>query len=495
LFLAASVDSVDASHQFFCNLIFFPGNDFCEPPGSVLPGTCSPSLLSPACTDNDDGTSEAWSCASSPNCGHPDLVIASVTTLTPTAPINTDLTFTVTIKNQGLGTFPSGGWLDGELDNSPCNTPGEFWASAIGFLDPGEVKPYIIAKIGGFPTPGDKTLWFFADADCFAEESAEWNNKQSFDVTITSDDPVISVTPASINFGDLVVGFTDDQVFNVKNTGGGTLSGTITGFSAPFSCITDPCTYNLPAGAIKAMTIRFAPTSPEFFSQTLFFSGAAGASRTVMGTGTPTGDTTFPTVSSVVPANLATGVSTGATVTVTFNEAMDPSTVTSSSFTLSTGGVLVAATVTGSGASFTLTPSSPLAGGTSYTVQVKGSAFCPSCVKDAAGNALATSFFSSFTTTTTGTVTATAVVIKFPNPIKATSFTGLTNDILNFLFTIAIILAPILLVIAGIIFMTAAGNPAKITTAKNMLLWTVVGFGIILLSKGLIGVLKGILGI
>jgi len=89
----------------------------------------------------------------------------------------------------------------------------------------------------------------------------------------------------------------------------------------------------------------------------------------------------------------------------------------------------------------------------------------------------------------------TSVVVTFPNPISASNFAELINTLINFLFTIAVIVAPILLVIAGIIFMTAAGDPGRVATARRMLLWTIVGFGIILISKGLVEVLKGILGL
>jgi len=85
--------------------------------------------------------------------------------------------------------------------------------------------------------------------------------------------------------------------------------------------------------------------------------------------------------------------------------------------------------------------------------------------------------------------------IAFPNPLGATSFTDLVKNIIDFLFTMAVIVAPVLLVIAGVIFMTAAGDPSRVSTARRMLLWTVIGFGIILISKGLVEVLRAILGI
>lgn len=87
------------------------------------------------------------------------------------------------------------------------------------------------------------------------------------------------------------------------------------------------------------------------------------------------------------------------------------------------------------------------------------------------------------------------VTITFRNPLGSQTLTGLINNIINFIFTIAVIVAPILLVVAGVIFMTAAGDPGKVKTARSMMIWTIVGFGIILISKGLVAVLKGILGI
>jgi len=86
-------------------------------------------------------------------------------------------------------------------------------------------------------------------------------------------------------------------------------------------------------------------------------------------------------------------------------------------------------------------------------------------------------------------------VIELICAIKDCTLTEFVDRIINFLFTIAVILAPILLVIAGIIFMTSRGNPERISTGRRMLWWTVIGFLIILLSKGLVEVLKGIIGV
>jgi hypothetical protein len=111
-------------------------------------------------------------------------------------------------------------------------------------------------------------------------------------------------------------------------------------------------------------------------------------------------DSTPPTVTATTPVNGATGVARGTNVTATFSEAMDATTINTTTFELrNPSNVLVAATVTynASNRRATLTPNSNLAAGTTYTATVKGGATDPR-VKDANGNALAANFTWSFTT-------------------------------------------------------------------------------------------------
>jgi len=84
--------------------------------------------------------------------------------------------------------------------------------------------------------------------------------------------------------------------------------------------------------------------------------------------------------------------------------------------------------------------------------------------------------------------------ICIENPICAQSIGELIDNILNFIFAVATVLAPLMIVIAGFYFLTAGGDPARIKTAKDIILYTLIGYGIILLSKGLILVLRDVLG-
>src|SRR6266542_3227026 len=108
-------------------------------------------------------------------------------------------------------------------------------------------------------------------------------------------------------------------------------------------------------------------------------------------------DTTPPTVvSPTSPADGAISVPRNTTVSVTFSESMDASTITATTFTLKTtvGAIAVTGVVTYNPATrvATFTPSAALAALTQYTATITTGA------KDLAGNALASNFTFSFTT-------------------------------------------------------------------------------------------------
>ena len=105
-------------------------------------------------------------------------------------------------------------------------------------------------------------------------------------------------------------------------------------------------------------------------------------------------DTTPPTVISTVPANLALGVGVTSPITAVFSKAMDPLTITTTTFTLRQGTTAIAGTVGYSLVTATFLPSIPLTLGATYTASVSSGA------KDLAGNALVAPFTWIFTTLT-----------------------------------------------------------------------------------------------
>ena len=102
-----------------------------------------------------------------------------------------------------------------------------------------------------------------------------------------------------------------------------------------------------------------------------------------------TADNTAPTVTLTVPVDAATSVATNTKITATFNEDMDPETITGTTFTVvntTLGGTAVAGDVTyavaGKTATFTPTTPTTLPAGTKFTATITSGA------KDLYGNAL-----------------------------------------------------------------------------------------------------------
>ena len=79
-----------------------------------------------------------------------------------------------------------------------------------------------------------------------------------------------------------------------------------------------------------------------------------------------------------------------------------------------------------------------------------------------------------------------AVTIEITPPVKATSFGELVDGFLTFLWWLSLALFPLMIVIAGFYFITAAGNPAQIEKAKGIILYSVIGLLVIIVAKALI---------
>jgi hypothetical protein len=117
-----------------------------------------------------------------------------------------------------------------------------------------------------------------------------------------------------------------------------------------------------------------------------------------------------PTVISVAPPNGAAGICPSTVVTATFSEAMNPSTINATTFTLTgPGATPVAGVVTYAASTATFTPSNPLALNTVYTGMITTGA------RDVFGNALVSNFVWSFTTSSTPCAPPTVISVAPPN--------------------------------------------------------------------------------
>lgn len=85
--------------------------------------------------------------------------------------------------------------------------------------------------------------------------------------------------------------------------------------------------------------------------------------------------------------------------------------------------------------------------------------------------------------------------VTIPNPLEADSFTELLNAIIDFIFYLALGIAPIMIIVAGFFFITAQGEPEKIQTAKRIILWVLIGLIVVFCAKGLIKLFGEIFGV
>lgn len=81
------------------------------------------------------------------------------------------------------------------------------------------------------------------------------------------------------------------------------------------------------------------------------------------------------------------------------------------------------------------------------------------------------------------------------NPLQFESLEQLLNAIIDFLIKIGAPLAVIMIIYAGLTWMFAAGEPEKISKARSIIIWTIVGYSIILVAKGILLVIQSVLGV
>jgi flagellar basal body-associated protein FliL len=130
-------------------------------------------------------------------------------------------------------------------------------------------------------------------------------------------------------------------------------------------------------------------------------------------------DTTAPTVTGTSPV---LAVALDSSISATFSKAMDPSTITIATFTMTQGSTSVTGTVIYAGTTASFKPSTSLAANTAYTATITTG------VKDLSGNTLKNNFVWSFTTaTSTSSCTQTAVSLGTAANFEVLAGSGVTN--------------------------------------------------------------------
>jgi len=66
--------------------------------------------------------------------------------------------------------------------------------------------------------------------------------------------------------------------------------------------------------------------------------------------------------------------------------------------------------------------------------------------------------------------------------------------IVDWLFTILLVVAAIFIVVAAYYFVTATGNPETVSKARNFVLYALIGVAVAVASRGLVALVRRIVG-
>lgn len=96
---------------------------------------------------------------------------------------------------------------------------------------------------------------------------------------------------------------------------------------------------------------------------------------------------------------------------------------------------------------------------------------------------------------TGGGPTTTQYNFNLPNPIGVTDFQDLINIIGKWIFNLAIPIAVIVIIYAGVLMLTAWGNPTKFQKGAKALWYAVLGLAVVLIGKGFVTLIQSILSL
>lgn len=73
-------------------------------------------------------------------------------------------------------------------------------------------------------------------------------------------------------------------------------------------------------------------------------------------------------------------------------------------------------------------------------------------------------------------------------------FVEIIQDLTDWLFIILLVISVIMIVLAGLQFITGGGDPTAVSQARTKLIWAAVGIGVALLARGLPAAVANLIG-
>ena len=82
------------------------------------------------------------------------------------------------------------------------------------------------------------------------------------------------------------------------------------------------------------------------------------------------------------------------------------------------------------------------------------------------------------------------ISITLRNPLSCDDFGCVANRIIDGLFALSIPIVSVMVLVGGFQILFATGDPEKLKTGKKTVLYSVVGFTVILLAKGVVLIIQ-----
>jgi len=91
-------------------------------------------------------------------------------------------------------------------------------------------------------------------------------------------------------------------------------------------------------------------------------------------------------------------------------------------------------------------------------------------------------------------LTSVAADVRLTNPLTSDSLEGVISNLMDWLVKLGAPLAALMIVIGGIQMLFSSGNPEKFKKGQQTILYTAIGYGIIIIGSGIINIIKVLLG-
>jgi len=88
-----------------------------------------------------------------------------------------------------------------------------------------------------------------------------------------------------------------------------------------------------------------------------------------------------------------------------------------------------------------------------------------------------------------------AFAVTIPDPLNGQTVTGLLRRIAKEVGTLISYLGVIMIIVAGILYLTSAGSPERINKAKTALIYAIAGIAIGIAAQAIVEIIGNIIGV